>query len=84
MTDIANELREANQYIVNSNGIYGGRMDLFDRAADEIECLRAKIEATSQVAGKASIEGVTLSQIKGGYRPSDSEVLGKYNGESNV
>jgi hypothetical protein len=34
-------------------------------AADEIERLRAKIEAISQVAGKASIDGITFAQIKG-------------------
>ncbi len=53
------------------------------KAADEIERLRAKIEAISQVAGKASIDGgPTFAQIKGGYRPPDSDVLGKFEGES--
>lgn len=53
-------------------------------AAAEITALRAKIEAISQVAGKASIDGVTFAQIKGRARHPDSDVLGKFNGETNV
>jgi hypothetical protein len=50
---------------------------VLDEAIYEIERLRAKIEAISQVAGKASIEGVTFAQIKG----RDSDVLGKFMAE---
>ena len=49
---------------------------VLDEAIYEIEKLRRKIEAISQVAGKASIEGVTFAQIK----VRDSDVLGKYTG----
>ena len=49
---------------------------VLDEAIYEIEKLRRKIEAISQVAGKASIEGVTFAQIKG----RNSDVLGKYTG----
>jgi hypothetical protein len=55
---------------------------VLDEAIYEIEKLRAKIEAIGQVAGKASVDGVTFAQIKGGYRPTDSSVLGKFEGES--
>lgn len=53
-------------------------------AAAEITALRAKIEAISQVAGKASIDGVTFAQIKDRIKHPDSPVLGKFNGETNV
>ena len=53
-------------------------------AAAEITALRAKIEAISQVAGKASIDGVTFAQIKARVRHPDSPVIGKFNGETNV
>ena len=49
-------------------------------AAAEITALRAKIEAISQVAGKASIDGVTFTQIKDRIKHPDSHVLGKYTG----
>src|ERR1700677_2040749 len=53
-----------------------GTSHLVDELWREVLRLRRKIEAISQVAGKASIEGVTFAQIKG----RDSDVLGKYTG----
>jgi hypothetical protein len=82
MTDIVEMMRktankEFGTYDVADDSVRVGCSTLRD-AANEIERLRAKIEAISQVAGKASIEGVTFAQIKG--RHADSDVLGKYTG----
>jgi hypothetical protein len=69
MTDIIERL----EYEVKE-GEESSPHSLIAAAITEIKSLRAKIEAISQVAGKASIDGVTFAQIKG----RDSEVLGKY------
>lgn len=74
MTDVLEEIRIV---VANAKDDPDFYSELLGRAADEIERLRAKIEAISQVAGKASIEGVTFAQIKG----RDSEVLGKFTGD---
>lgn len=79
MNDIVETLRETfERRRYGADAEYHPDFDLFDVAADEIQRLRAKIEAISQVAGKASIDGITFAQIKG----RDSDVLGKCTGES--
>jgi len=76
MTDIVDILRKtANQefgtYNVGDDSVRVGCGTLRD-AASEIERLRAKIEAISQVAGKASVDGVTFAQIKKEIRDGKS------------
>ena len=85
MTDLIERLRN-----LDSHGV-GGPLPSWTElgalgieAAAEITALRAKIEAISQVAGKASIDGVTFAQIKDRVKHTDSPVLGKFNGETNV
>ena len=63
MTDLVETLRETfKRRRYEGDAEYHPDFDLFDVAADEIEKLRRKIEAISQVAGKASIDGVTFAQ----------------------
>jgi hypothetical protein len=71
MTDICDKLRSIDTVLLAELPSLGRA------AADEIQKLRAKIEAISQVAGKASIDGITFAQIKG----RDSDVLGKFTGD---
>ena len=81
MTDICERLRQCAGGLINGAPEDGCvEVAMLAEAADEIERLRAKIEAISQVAGKASIDGgPTFAQIKG----RDSDVLGKFMGETN-
>ena len=80
MTDIVKRLQCNDPYTEPA-----AARDAMDDAITEIQRLRAKIEAISQVAGKASIDGgPTFAEIKDRARHPDSPVLGKYNGETNV
>lgn len=76
MSDIVEKLKDRRS-IDGSAAFVEMSERVLDEAIYEIERLRAKIEAISQVAGKASIDGVTFAQIKG----RDSEVLGKFVGK---
>lgn len=81
IASLASDLGAGLDIVVKINAIlryeghgHGMTKSILKEAITEIERLRAKIEAISQVAGKASIDGVTFAQIKG----RDSDVLGKY------
>jgi hypothetical protein len=77
MTDITLRLYEWYSYMSEGDD----KRALVGDALDEIRKLRAKIEAISQVAGKASIDGMTFAQIKQGF--GDNPALGKFMGETN-